>query len=422
MKHGWLIAAWLWVACACAEPAIEVPVVLPEALAQRWLQDDPALQNADSAFAAAQAEAGQTAASPYEWNASYTRQQRDYGTGPKSDEWNVGVERTVRLPNKYGIDATSAEAMRGAALAQRSLARRQAVEALLGTWFDWLLARADKTLLAGQVASTQQSVAAVRKRVESGDAALLEQRLAEAELAGVQRQASEADTAEAVALAVLAARYPVEGVTAPTLPEPAAIAQDANWWQTRIVSVSDRLVATQAELARAQSSAKRAKADRLPDPTLGVFTGREAYGDEQIVGVSVSIPLPGKRRSLEVQKQLAQADSARQNLALIERELNGATRSTYVGAVGNFERWKLARDAADTLRDNARLAQKAYTLGEQDLQALLLARRQALSAAQAEAQARGDALRAYYRLLLDAKLLWPQWLNAPDAAGQSEQP
>ena len=58
------------------------------------------------------------------------------------------------------------------------------------------------------------------------------------------------------------------------------------------------------------------------------------------------------------------------------------------------------------MAENAHLAQRAYSLGEQDLQTLLLARRQALSAAAAEQQARVDALRAYYALLLDAKLLW----------------
>ena len=73
----------------------------------------------------------------------------------------------------------------------------------------------------------------------------------------------------------------------------------------------------------------------------------------------------------------------------------------------------MTRSAAETLQDNARLAQRAYTLGEQDLQALLLARRQALEAAEAQANAQVDALRSYYGLLLDAKLLWPNWLNVP---------
>lgn len=50
--------------------------------------------------------------------------------------------------------------------------------------------------------------------------------------------------------------------------------------------------------------------------------------------------------------------------------------------------------------------QRAYTLGEADLQTLLLIRRQALDASTATEQARVDALRSHHRLLLDAHLIW----------------
>ena len=416
MKYWLSMPALLWVAVAAAEPQVQVqvPLVLSEDLAMRWLQADPALQGADSAFAAAKAEAGQTAASPYEWNATYTRQRRDYGSGPKSNEWNAGLERTFRLPGKVSADEAGAEAANTAAGAEHSLARRDAVEALLGAWLDLLGARSVKALLAEQLQGAEQSVEAVGKRVKSGDAAVLEQRLASAELSGVQREASEVAIAEATAWAMLSARYPLGGDETPKqLPEPVAVTQGAGWWQARILSQSDRLLVARAELARAEAGAERAKADRIPDPTFGVFTGTEAYGEEKIVGVSVSMPIPGSRRSLELQKQLAGADQARQNLELVERQLAGTARSRYALALGNYERWKLTRSAAETLQDNARLAQRAYTLGEQDLQALLLARRQALEAAEAQANAQVDALRSYYGLLLDAKLLWPNWLNVP---------
>jgi cobalt-zinc-cadmium efflux system outer membrane protein len=413
MKHWLFIPALFWVSIVAAGPSVEVPLVLPEDLAKRWLQADPALQGADSAFDAAKAEAGQAAASPYEWNATYSRQQRDYGAGPKSNEWNAGLERTFRLPGKVRADQASAEAASTAAIARRSLARRSEVEALLGSWLDLLVARSVKALLAEQLQAAEQSVEAVGKRVRSGDAAVLEQRLASAELTGIQRQASEAAIAEASAWALLSSRYPVSGVETPALPEPVPVGQSANWWQERILSQSDRLAVIRAELARAEAGAERARADRIPDPTFGVFAGAEAYGEEKVVGLSVSMPIPGAQRSLELRKQLAGANQVRQDLDLVNRRLTGAARSLHAEAFGNYERWKLARSGAETLQDNARLAQRAYTLGEQDLQALLLARRQALVAAEAETKAQVDALRSYYGLLLNAKLLWPDWLNAP---------
>ncbi len=78
----------------------------------------------------------------------------------------------------------------------------------------------------------------------------------------------------------------------------------------------------------------------------------------------------------------------------------------YVEATGGLERWRLASQGLSTTRDSARLTQRAYTLGEADLQTLLLARRQALEASTAAEQSRVEALRWHYRLLIDAHVIW----------------
>jgi outer membrane protein, heavy metal efflux system len=71
-----------------------------------------------------------------------------------------------------------------------------------------------------------------------------------------------------------------------------------------------------------------------------------------------------------------------------------------------LERWRLASQGLATTRESARLTQRAYSLGEADLQTLLLARRQAVDASTAAEQARVEALRWQYRLLVDAHLIW----------------
>ena len=83
---------------------VAIPLVLPESTALRWLTNDPALVSADNALAAANIEANQQALSPYDWVANGTYQRRDTGTGSNSNEWNVGLERTFRLPNKVKAD------------------------------------------------------------------------------------------------------------------------------------------------------------------------------------------------------------------------------------------------------------------------------------------------------------------------------
>lgn len=75
-------------------------------------------------------------------------------------------------------------------------------------------------------------------------------------------------------------------------------------------------------------------------------------------------------------------------------------------ATGSFDRWRLAEQSAIRTLENGRLTQRAYSLGEVDLQALLLARRQTVEAADSALNARVLALRSYYSLLVDAQLIW----------------
>ena len=58
------------------------------------------------------------------------------------------------------------------------------------------------------------------------------------------------------------------------------------------------------------------------------------------------------------------------------------------------------------MQENAALMQRAYALGEAELQALLLARRQATMAINNALQAQLTALKAYYGLLVDAHMIW----------------
>ncbi len=391
-----------------------IPPVLPESVAQRLLARDPALSAASSTLAATRIAADQTTRSPYDWVARGSYQRRDYRStsSSASNEWNVGVERSIRLPGKVSADEASAKAARLIAPLQYQQTRRQVAEGLLTAWFDWLDANTRYALLQQQQGTLAANVAAVAKRVKGGDAASLEHSLAAAELTTLQREVSTARYAEAQAWSQLAIRYQATPeLQSHTVPEPVAIAQDQGWWLTRMLEVNDPVALARAEVIRLEAEVERAKAERQPDPTFGLFTASEAYGNERLIGVTASIPIGGKRRALEVERQLALVNSSRLNLTLTEREQRTAIQRSYRNAQGDFERWQLARQSALAMTDNAALSQKAYALGEGDIQLLLLSRRQALGAAMDEASAKVAALRSYYQLLLDAKLLWPDWLN-----------
>ncbi|WP_234102539.1 TolC family protein, partial [Streptomyces venezuelae] len=135
---------------------------------------------------------------------------------------------------------------------------------------------------------------------------------------------------------------------------------------------------------------------------MGVFVASEARRSERIYGVSVSIPLSGTYRNERMLQALQEAEAARTRLDGKHRALEMEVAGTYIDATGSYERWRLTSQGLASTQNSARLTQRAYTLGEVDLQGLLLARKQALDATMAAEQARVEALRAQSRLMIDA--------------------
>ena len=190
------------------------------------------------------------------------------------------------------------------------------------------------------------------------------------------------------------------------MPRAGLITESDSAWRERILGASDTLKLAQVQVRMAQAQADRARAERLPDPTLGVFAGVEGGGREQIVGITLSIPIPGGLRATRSAKTLAAVDVARNALELKQRELEADIATALATARGSYASLQMADESTLATQQNARLVQRAYTLGEGDLQTLLLARRQATAAANSALQASVTALKAYLALLIDAHLVW----------------
>ena len=177
-------------------------------------------------------------------------------------------------------------------------------------------------------------------------------------------------------------------------------------WRERILAESDVVRVAEGQARKAELTADRMRADKTPDPTVGVFVASEARRSERIYGVSLSIPLSGTYRNERMLQSLQEAEAARTRLDGKRRELEMEITDTYIDATGSFERWRLSAQGLEATQSSARLTQRAYTLGEIDLQGLLLARKQALDATLATEQARVEAVRAQSRLMIDAHLVW----------------
>ena len=88
------------------------------------------------------------------------------------------------------------------------------------------------------------------------------------------------------------------------------------------------------------------------------------------------------------------------------RRLEAEIAAAVAMARGAYESLQYASEGSSITQVNAERMQQAYALGEADVQTLLLARRQSNVAANIVLQAQVVALKAYYGLLIDARLIW----------------
>jgi outer membrane protein TolC len=389
--------------------ALQAPTVtglLPTELARPLLEKDPRVAAARAGLAVAREESNILERSPYEWTAKAFGQRRSIDTGAQYREWNVGVERAIRLPGKGAADRNMGQATIEESEARYGEAMHESAKDLMSLWIDWLASERGRELAAANFQAVQDNVMAVDKRRRAGDASSLDLNLANAELADQKRQNNDAQTQAAAAWARISVRFPGIQPLRVALPSPLLIAEDASQWRDRIMTESDVLKLAQTQLRIAQAQADHARASLTADPTLGVYSTSEVGGRERLMGVSISIPLVGGLRDARSAKALAAVDVARQAVELTQRELETELATAFVTARGLYESLQMANEGARSMQDNAKLVQRAYALGEGDLQSLWLARRQSTAAENSALQAQVSALKVFYGLLTDAHFIW----------------
>ena len=183
MKMVILMSLITLVLSAHAQQRFETPGLLPTPVVRPLLDQDSSVAAARAGLEAARQEAGILDQSPYEWNTKLSGQRRSVDTGPRYREWNVAVERPIRLPGKAAADRYIGKATIEEAEARYGEALHEAARDLLTLWLDWLGAEQGRALAASNLQSAQESLTAVGKRVRAGDASKLDASLAQADLA-----------------------------------------------------------------------------------------------------------------------------------------------------------------------------------------------------------------------------------------------
>lgn len=371
------------------------------------IEGDPRVVQALRGLDAARERGVALTVGPNEWVGKAGTQRRRYqNPGGSVNEWSVGVERSLRLGGKADLDRSLGEMHVLLSEAKLGEARHEAARELAELTLAIQAAQRTRELWQEQLNFAQANLDVATKRRRAGDASALNQNIASGDLSEVRRQFATAASDLTKLQARFSARYGQELIPDVSLGTPSLLVQEESAWKNRVLEQSDVLKAAAHQTRIAELTSARAEADKRPDPTIGVHAASEAGGSERIVGLTFSIPFGGTYRSALHREALQQAEVARAAFDQARRELESDVAVTLAEVRGSGERWRFAEEAALAATQNAQLSQRAFSLGEADLQAVLFARRQAVDAALASTQARVDALRARYRLLIDAHLIW----------------
>ncbi len=389
---------------------------LPSELAVKdALLSSPLMQAARSKKEAGSARAKGLESGAAEFTLRSTSQhRRDTAAGTKFHESMVSIERPVRFWGKRSIDADLATQTQAFADIEYADAMHEGTRELMRFWFAYLRALADQknAVTTFDLAAKMQRLSQVQ--LKHGEISRLDSELANAELERITAARSVADAQLASSASAFTQRYagmvlpaqmPIAfrlevSASLPVLAEPMAVMRQ------EFLDKNHELNMMRADAQRLRLAAHRASRDRLPDPTVGVFSGRERAGAETISGVMFSMPFPGASRNHHATALVADAQAASDKVRLAEQQLGAIFDSMWI----QFQHKRKAADSLKSAAQRQSLAAeksvKAYTLGEGSLSDVLLIARMASDNLNAAERMQLEVVELLALIRLDLHQIW----------------
>lgn len=362
--------------------------------------------------------AEQRRAGPHEWTPSvlmarrHTRAETGLPSTTQS-EWEATLEHGVRLPSKVAAAEQALSTQRAIGEGRQAQTWRQLSQQALSLYADWLREDRQEAVWQEQVQLLTQQTQAVSKRQKLGDAARIDHLQVQAALSQAQLQARSAAQRKVARWQALQTGFPGWPQTVPTASTPeqrpltALASDDVN----ELITRQPETRVGQLEVEQAQTLARLDGLERTPDPIVGLKLGQARDSQERLVGVTLTWPLGSTARRYTAQSSAAQAEAAvlRQEQArhLIQQDLTLARQELQ----DSHQRWQLAFEAQQQLKQVAQSMGKGFELGEGQLSELLQARRLANEQALVSAQAEIDHLLARWRWQVLTGERWPAPVN-----------
>lgn len=373
------------VLAGAAFPAAALTLTLGEA----WRiaeQASPALRNAQAAVYGVEGQLAESRA-PL-WNnpgvaleGSRTRIPQAAAPDDRINAWRAGVSQQFEIAGQQGRRREVAEA-EIAALRANIAEVRAALRADVEQRFVQVLALQLRAEVEKQTVSiVEQSSGIMARRLEAGEIGRLDANLARVEAERARNQLVQLDEQLTQARAELASLLQLPPGELPEVS--GELRRDAGYKLEDLLQSASRrrqleTFARKEEAARSRLDLERAA--RYPDVTLGLFSGRDGPPTlrENLVGLSVSVPLPIFRRNEagvgRAMTELTQVQIERQ---AAERDAPSGVRTHWLRVAQLESRAQRLRETVlKILGDNQRLSQIALREGEIGIAELLLVNRQ----------------------------------------------
>lgn len=432
----------------------------------------PALFDAQAMQRAATSSGEALRAGSNEFTAQAQLQQRRIDVLPDSGrytEWQLLINRQLRLPAQAQADMLLAEALQTAAQATLSAARQRLAGDLFDAWFAAQRAQAEAQLARHDLQLIDAQLTTLMRRLSAGDASQLELEQLRAEQARARATLLLAQGQAASSRAALLARYPALGslpasgggagnkpgeaakprtgldpaqtataasageigtgaptgsgadLTASHAPDAEAAlpqgpllplvmpADDIDALRARALERNPLVVEQRAALHKAQAASAQARAARTPQPTVGAYIGSDRGGVERIIGLQLAVPFSGVARVAQERAALAEAEAAQWRLRDAQTQAQAEFARLHASAQAQVAALAASEASARAQAQASHRMWRAYQLGEAGLADWLLARRSALEATRLVLQARFNAAAALAQLQLQTGLLDLPW-------------
>lgn len=408
--HGWIAVVFV----GFASSALGAPMTLDEA----WRIAEaasPALRSAQATLHAAEGQFAEASAAL--WNnptvsleGGRTRVPQATSPGDRYNSWQAGVSQTFEIAGQQSRRRDAAEA-EIAAIRANVAEVRYSVRADVEQRFVQVLALQQRATIEQQtVANFDQAAQAMSKRLDAGEVSRLDANLARVEAGRARNQLVQLEeqlTQVRAEFAALLQLPPGE------LPEVTGeLRRDAAYTLDDLLRSASQKRQLESLTKREQAARSRLeleRAARSPDVTVGLFTGRDGPSDlrENVVGMSVSVPLPLFRRNeAGIGRAMTELTTAQVDRQAAERDVAASVRAQWQRLTLLEARAGRLREAVvRTIEDNQRLSQIAVREGEIGVAELLLVNRQVAETRRELLEAETELRQA--RVALEKAAGWP---------------